>query len=148
MPEQNKTNQEISAEQSVKSLEKEKEELLKDIYVIASDNKGHYQDRTSNVISKFSSLLIILFREADKSTKKMVRLTYALFGLTVVLLGVTIWQCILASKSVKDPVVIYLKENQPDKKANKKDASSAIYTNRTSLPKVHIVPSAKDEVHK
>jgi hypothetical protein len=71
----------------IKTLEKETpEEILEDIWY-------HYQspitpdpnERIAKVLPRFSSLLVLLSRQAEKQTKKIINLTWAIIVFTVVL---------------------------------------------------------------
>lgn len=78
------------------SLQRHEDDLLKDIFhqynIAFSSNNPSQIHRT---LAYFSALLIKLSRQAEESTKKMIRLTWALFGLTVALLVVAIVQIVI-----------------------------------------------------
>lgn len=78
------------------ALQQSDENLLRDIFhqrdIAFSKNDPSQINLT---LAYFSTLLIKLSRQAEKSTKKIICLTYALFGLTFVLLVVAIIQIII-----------------------------------------------------
>lgn len=73
-----------------------------EIHSIVKDMKKHCQkdpiaetDRQTYLMVQSSRLSVLLAEEAEKSTKKIVYLTWALFGLTAVLLVVSIVQIVI-----------------------------------------------------
>lgn len=94
--EQLQRDKEREAETAMDSLQKSDEDLLKEIFFCSNDLLSHGPTTNiSRTIAHFSSLLVVLSRKAEKSTKKIVRLTWALFGLTAILLLVAIIQIII-----------------------------------------------------
>jgi hypothetical protein len=84
------------AEKADESLKMSNEELLKKIfYSSTAFTELGPNKMTSRTVAYFSSLLVNLSRQAEKSTKKIVRLTWFLFGLTVALLIVAIVQIVM-----------------------------------------------------
>ena len=79
-----------------KSLQMSNEDILEKIFYCANVPPP-YEIETSEkrALAYFSSLLINLSRQAEKSTKKIIRLTWALFGLTVALLVIALIQIII-----------------------------------------------------
>jgi hypothetical protein len=67
-----------------------KEKILSDIFFYSTDNLTQLPNyRVTNTIAHFSALLVKLSEQADKSTRTIVRLTYAIVFLTIVLLLIT-----------------------------------------------------------
>ncbi len=91
-----RNHRERESKNAEESLQKSPEDLLKEIFICATDHKFQGAVTSTNkTIAFFSSLLVILSRQAEKSTKKIVHLTWALFGLTAALLLVAIIQIII-----------------------------------------------------
>lgn len=68
------------------SLHKSPEDLLKEIFTVATDHKFQGQVTSTNrTIAYFSSLLVILSRQAEESTKEITKLTRTLTRLTWVI---------------------------------------------------------------
>ena len=88
-PKENEAAEKLANE----TLERHEKELLKDIFhqynIAFSSNNPSQIHRT---IAYFSALLIKLSRQAEKSTQKLVYLTYALLAFTIALLFVGIIQ--------------------------------------------------------
>jgi len=86
MPDDNeilKQHRERESNRANESLQKSPEDLLKEIFSCSTD---HFSQGSPTSISKtiayFSSLLIILSRQAEESTNKIVKLTNTLTYLT------------------------------------------------------------------
>lgn len=77
--EQERRDREREAKAAMDSLQKSNEALLKEIFFYSQDAFSHGPKRT---IAYFSSLLVNLARQADESTKKIVKLTKTLTCLT------------------------------------------------------------------
>jgi hypothetical protein len=84
-------------------LEKTVEELINDIDVINKECTSGTNPKANaialnTVIGKFACILTKLSREAARQTTAVIRLTWGLFGLTVILLTISIAQLALMIK--------------------------------------------------
>lgn len=74
------------SQNAIDALKMSSADILKEIFICSNDHLGHNQStRTSRSLAHFSALLIILSRQADESTKKIVSLTKTLAYLTWVI---------------------------------------------------------------
>jgi hypothetical protein len=90
---QHKANRERASKDVKKALQKSNEDLLKEIFFVSDDRLFHDNTtRTNRLLAHFSSLLVNLSRQAEKSTKKIIILTYVLVVFTIALLFVGIMQ--------------------------------------------------------
>ena len=124
--------------ESKEFLNKKEEDLLKEINCIASTMVEPRIDATwrmVDIIPLFSALFIILSQKAEKQTKRIINLTWMLLGVTVLLLGIAVYQYRNANIEIEKYKTIYntkmdslinavkmmpMKQNQTDKD-NKKD---------------------------
>ena len=135
----------LFTQEATETLEMGNDELVKKIFRVSMNTlqTGDGNTRVSYTMANFAALLANLTRQAEKSTTTMIRLTYWICGLTIILLFVTVGQLVVAFKATKEPIVIYLKSTQPDQNEN-----NAIHTNNSTNSKIHVVPSSKENIHK
>ena len=69
--------------------------IIEDIKKFTPRNPNPEHKADVHILVRTSQLRVLLAEEAEKSTKKIVRLTWALFGLTVALLVVAIVQTVI-----------------------------------------------------
>ena len=84
-------------------LEKSVEDLINDIDRINKEQTSGTNPKANaialnTVIGKFACILTKLSREAEQQTTAVIRLTWGLFGLTVILLVISIAQLALMIK--------------------------------------------------
>jgi len=74
------------------SINQSNEKILEDIFTSAHDGYSYMNptERISPTIANFSALLLNLSKQAEKSTRTIVRLTWAIVFLTIILLFATI----------------------------------------------------------
>lgn len=93
---QHKANRERAAKDAQDSLQKKNEDLLKEIYFVSDDRLFHDNTtRTNRLLAHFSSLLVNLSKQAEKSTQKIINLTYALIVFTIVLIFIGFVQIVM-----------------------------------------------------
>jgi len=93
---QHKANRERAAKDVQESLQKKNEDLLREIFFVSDDRLFHDNTtRTNRLLAHFSSLLVNLSRQAEKSTQKIINLTYALVVFTIALLFIGFVQIIM-----------------------------------------------------
>lgn len=83
--EQLKNDRELEAKTAEESLQKSNEDLLKEIFYCSTAFLEHGTNKTSRTFAYFSSLLVNLSQQAEKSTKKIIYLTWAIIVLTIFL---------------------------------------------------------------
>jgi hypothetical protein len=125
---------------------------LKDIFhqynIAFSSNNPSQIHRT---LAYFSALLIKLSHQAEKSTKRIIHLTYAMLFVSVVLLFITAGQLIIASQAAKKPIVVYLKPDEPNNKTNQRENNQQLQTEIQPNPIVQPLKPNKpirNEIHK
>jgi len=102
--EQERRDREREAKAAMDSLQKSNEDLLKEIFFYSQDAFSHGPKRT---IAYFSSLLINLSKQAEKSTQKIINLTYVLVVFTIALLFVGVMQIrIMINQNTKAEIKI------------------------------------------
>ena len=129
---------ENQASDAKNSLQMSSEDLLDKIFYSSTVNIEPSKI-TSQTIAYFSSLLIILSRQAEKSTKKIVRLTWFLFGLTVALLIVAIIQIIIFKQETTKTVQTTQTDNdyqipQEKNKSVQTETHKQPLSNKTNSP--------------
>jgi uncharacterized protein (DUF927 family) len=124
---------EIAEKLATDSLERHEKDLLKDIFhqynIAFSSNNPSQIHRT---LAYFSALLIKLSRQAEKSTKRIIHLTYTMLFVSVVLLFITAWQLITALQTTKKPIIVYLKPNEPNNQTDQKENTKTIHDNNNT----------------
>ena len=80
-----------AVEKTTEALRKTPKELIEDMHIEIT----YWNDDRSSLRSNFAfaALLAVLAEQADKSTKKIIYLTWAIVGLTIALLILTAYLC-------------------------------------------------------
>lgn len=113
------TNNDNDNKSTIDSLQMSEEDLLKSIF--ESSNRGinfNAPVSIARTLPYFSSLLIKLSRQAEDSTKRVVKLTKQLYYLTwilAILAAITLFIGFLSL--TKKPVITYLKPHQKNEQA-------------------------------
>ncbi|HBO83782.1 MAG: hypothetical protein A2073_03080 [Deltaproteobacteria bacterium GWC2_42_11] len=124
--EQLRRDRERESKEAMDSLQKSDEDLLKEIFICSNDHLAHNQStRISRSLAYFSSLLIKLSRQAEESTKRIVKLTkiltyltWAIAILTTILVLVTFFEFpkkTIFSNQETNQTYQKTKQNQADK---------------------------------
>ncbi len=140
----------LFTQEATETLEMGNEELVQKIFRVSMNTlrTGDGYTRVGYTVANFAALLTNLSRQAEESTKKMVRLTYWICGLTIILLFVTIGQLVVAFKATKKPVIIYLKSNEENKQTTQRDNTNQVHTDNKFKSDIHPAPTSKNEIHK